>query len=98
MSRLPHGVVVGARRDEGGGWVEGAFVEEGVDCDGEEGGEGSEEGGVGIEDGNGWWGRGRHGEGGGVVVDVVVLAKQAADCILQSSKLIFEKPCLKTRL
>lgn len=61
MPRLADGVVVGARGDEGGGGVEGAFVEEGMDCDGEEGGEGAEEGGVGVEDGDGWWGRGRHG-------------------------------------
>ena len=61
MPRLADGVVVGACGNEGGWRVEGAFIEEGVDCDGEEGGQGSEEGGVGVEDWDRWWGRGRHG-------------------------------------
>lgn len=39
-----HGQVVGARGEEGGGRVEVAVVEEGVDCHEEEGGEGGEEG------------------------------------------------------
>lgn len=61
MARLAHGEVVGARRDEGLGGVEGALVEESVDADCEEGGEGVEERGVGVEDweAGGW--RGGHG-------------------------------------
>lgn len=41
---LVHGQVVGARGEEGGGRVEAPVVEEGVDGDEEEGGEGGEEG------------------------------------------------------
>lgn len=44
MPGLVHGEVVGARGEEGGEWVEGAVVEERVDCDEEEGREGGEEG------------------------------------------------------
>lgn len=43
VARLVDGEVVGARREEAGCWVEGAVVEQRVDGDGEEAGEGVEE-------------------------------------------------------
>lgn len=97
MSRLPHGVVVGACGDEGGCWVEGAFVEEGVDCDDEEGGESSEERVVGVEDWEGWWGRGRHGGRDGVV-DGVLMAEQADGLTVWSPKTVLEILCCDMRL
>lgn len=61
MSVLPDGEVVGTGGDEGGGWVDVPEVEDVVDGDGEEGGDGGEESAVGVEEvGVGCWGRGCH--------------------------------------
>lgn len=45
VAGLRDGEVVGAGEEEGGGGIEGAVVEEGVNCEGEESGEGVEEAG-----------------------------------------------------
>ena len=48
MPILPDGAVILARAEEGGARVELPFVEDGVDGDGEEGGEGFDQGVVGL--------------------------------------------------
>ncbi len=51
MSVLAHGIVVFSRAEEGGGGVDVALVENGVDCNCKEVAEGGDDGLVGVEDG-----------------------------------------------